>query len=172
MAGRGLHLEEERLVADDVLVVQRLNVHEVLLEEEDVLAVQRYRLHCVALVGRFGEAVADHPVRPLADLVAERVLVLEEGVELVGGVRVLVGVDLGERHLLVGEDGARLPAPVLLQFLLQLQRGLVDHRHRRQRTADAGEPLLALRDLRGHIHLRNKMLIIAPHSTSNRMGYR
>lgn len=94
-------------------------------------------------------------MRALSYLVTYCVFVLEQRMEFISRIRVLIRVNLRERHFFVGKDGTRLPIPIFLQFLLQLQGSLVNDWHRGKRSTYAGESLLTLRDFRGHIHLHN-----------------
>lgn len=81
VAGLCAHFEEEGAVADDVGVFKRFDVGEVLLEEEDVLAVEGDGLNCKPLPGQPLHTVPDHPMRPLADLLPHRVLILKHRME-------------------------------------------------------------------------------------------
>lgn len=83
----------------------------------------------------------------LADLIANRVFILEERVKFLRRIRVLIRINLRKRHFFITKDGTRFPIPIFLQFLLKLHGSLVNDWHRGKGSAYAGESLLALRYL-------------------------
>lgn len=66
------------MVADDVFVTQCLDVCKVFLQEEDVLPIECDRLHCKPSTSAALGAVSHHSMRPLAYLLAQRVLILKQ----------------------------------------------------------------------------------------------
>ena len=125
-----LHLEEQRPVADDVLVLERLYIREIFLQEEDVLPIESYRLYCIPPPRLFLGTMSDHTMRALTDLLADGILVLKERMEPLLILRVQVRDHLRESEVLIDEVATGLATAVLLQFDLQLRRGLVQHRQR------------------------------------------
>jgi hypothetical protein len=119
VAGLCLHLEEQRPVADDVLVLERLYVREIFLEEEDVLPVESYRLYCIPPPRLFFSTMFDHTMRALADLLSNGILVLKKRMKPLLVIRIQLRDHFREGEVLIDEVGAGLATAILLQFDLQ-----------------------------------------------------
>jgi hypothetical protein len=135
MAALLSHFEEERVVRDDVPVMQVLYIRKISLQEEDVLPVQTNRLHRQDLPSVPVRALLDDPVRALADLLPDDILFQKKRKALLRRGRFLgIGLGLLRGFIIVGRfQGGLLDAPLELECRLfengHLSQGVPDVRH-------------------------------------------
>jgi hypothetical protein len=115
------HFEEERVVGDDVLVMQVFYVGEVALQEEDVLPIQPDRLYRKDLLGVSEAALLHYPVGALPNLLPNHVLLQQQRKRLLRRHRLLAFI-----VALALLPVAASPPRRLLHPQLQLLRGLLE----------------------------------------------